>query len=136
MNLEKASKEEMKEEALERLKLLGIHKNAIKEFKEENILNKSEGILGSLYWLNEEEEEMVRKDEKNWNVLVYHIILTNTINNGKIYDLLFITEEKQYWLEERVRLKAGYVLSHTVSQFSESGDIFVKNKNGGLVRVW
>lgn len=136
MKLEKASKEEMKEEALERLKLLGIHKNVIKEFKEENILNKSEGILGSLYWLNEEEEEMVRKDEKNWNVLVYHIILTNTINNGKIYDLLFITEEKQYWLEERVRLKAGYVLSHTVSQFSESGDIFVKNKNGGLVRVW
>ncbi len=136
MKLEKASKEEMKEEALKRLDLLKINRNVIQEFKEENILNKSEGILGSLYWLNEKEEEMVEKYEKRWNVVVYHIILTNTINNGKIYDLLFISDEKQYWLEERMRLKAGYVLSHTYSQFSESGDILVENRNGGLVRVY
>ena len=136
MKLEKASKEEMKEEALERLNLLKINKNVIKEFKEKNILNKSEGILGSLYWLDEKEEEMVRKYEQRWNVVVYHIILTNTINNGKIYDLLFISDEKQYWLEERLRLKAGYVLSHTYSQFSESGDILVKSRKGGLVRVY
>lgn len=136
MKLEKASKEEMKEEALKRLSLLKINKNVIKEFKEENILNKSEGILGSLYWLNENEKEMVRKYEERWNVVVYHIILTNTINNGRIYDLLFISDEKQYWLEERLKLKAGYVLSHTYSQFSESGDIFVENRNGGLVRIY
>ena len=61
MKLERASKEEMKEEALERLNLLKINRNVIKEFKEENILNKSEGILGSLYWLDEKEEEMVKK---------------------------------------------------------------------------
>ena len=76
MKLERASKEEMKEEALERLNLLKINRNVIKEFKEENILNKSEGILGSLYWLDEKEEEMVKKYEERWNVVVYHIILT------------------------------------------------------------
>ena len=56
MKLERASKEEMKEEALERLNLLKINRNVIKEFKEENILNKSEGILGSLYWLDEKDK--------------------------------------------------------------------------------
>ena len=136
MKLERASKEEMKEEALERLNLLKINRNVIEEFKEENILNKSEGILGSLYWLDEKEEEMVKKYEERWNVVVYHIILTNTINNGRIYDLLFISDEKQYWLEERKRLKQGYVLSHSISQFNESGDIFVENRNGGLVRIY
>ena len=47
-----------------------------------------------------------------------------------------IIDEKGYWEEERERLKQGYVLSHSISQFNESGDILVKNKNGGLVRIF
>ncbi len=136
MELEKASKEELKKEAVKRLELLKMNRNIIKEFEEENILNKSEGRLGILYWLDEKEQSMVKEYEKENDVLVYHIIKTYTLDIGKIYDLLYLTDEKEYWEEERLRLESGYVLSHSISQFSESGDIFVENRNGGLVRIY
>ena len=136
MDFEKASREEMKEEALNRMKMLLLHQNVINEFKKENKLNKSEGPLGTLYWLDEEEGDIVKEYEKKWNVLVYHVIKTFTKDMGIIYDLLYITDEKDYWEEERKRLEQGIVLSHTKSQFSESGDIFVINVSGGLARLY
>lgn len=136
MKLEKASQEEMKLEALNRMKMLLLHQNVINEFKEENKLNKSEGPLGILYWLDEEEKCIIKEFEEKWNVLVYHIIKTFTKDMGAIYDLLYITDEKDYWEEERKRLEQGIVLSHTKSQFSESGDIFVINVSGGLARLY
>lgn len=136
MDFEKASREEMKEEALNRMKMLLLHQNVINEFKKENKLNKSEGPLGTLYWLDEEEGDIVKEYEKKWNVLVYHVIKTFTKDMDVIYDLLYITDEKDYWEEERKRLEQGIVLSHTKSQFSESGDIFVINVSGGLARLY
>lgn len=136
MKLEIASKEEMQQEAIRRMKILNLHNNVINDLKKERVLNRSEGPLGSLYWLNKEEKKMVEDYAKQCNVFVYHIIKTYTVDMGSIYDLLFFTEEKYYWKEERERLKEGYALSHTISQFSENGDIFVKNINGGLVRIY
>ena len=136
MKLEKASQEEMKQEAINRMKMLLLHQNVINEFKKENKLNKSEGPLGTLYWLDEEEKGMVKEYEEKWNVLVYHVIKTFTKDMGVIYDLLYIIDEKQYWEREREELKEGLVLSHTKSQFSESGDIFVINVSGGLARLY
>ena len=136
MKLEKASQEEMKQEALNRMKMLLLHRNVINEFKKENKLNKSEGPLGTLYWLDEEEKGMVKEYQEKWNVLVYHVIKTFTKDMGVIYDLLYIIDEKQYWEREREELKEGLVLSHTKSQFSESGDIFVINVSGGLARLY
>ena len=136
MKIEKASQEEMKQEAINRMKMLLLHQNVINEFKKENKLNKSEGPLGTLYWLDEEEKGMVKEYEEKWNVLVYHVIKSFTVEMGVIHDLLYITDEKDYWEEERKRLEQGIVLSHTKSQFSESGDIFVINVSGGLVRLY
>ncbi len=136
MKLEKASKEEMLYEAIQRIRMLKLHDNVVKDLKNNRTLNMSEGYLGSLYWLNTEEENMVKKYEEQYNVFVFHVIKTYTVDMGIIYDLLFLTEEKEYWEEERLRLKIGYVLSYTISQFKESGDIFVENRNGGLVRIY
>ena len=153
MKLEKASREEMKKEALQRLEMLKVHENVTSDLENENILNKSEYSFGILYWLNNEEKTTVEEFENKYNVFVYHVIKTNATDFGFIYDLLFITDEKELhlesnnisdvkvldkelWLEERKRLKAGIVLSHTKSQFSESGDIAIKNVNGGLVRLY
>ncbi len=136
MELEKASKEEMLQEVIKRMQLLKLHNNAINDLKNDKVLNKSEGRLGILYWLDEKEKTMVKEYENQSNSLVYHVIKTYTFDMGIVYDLLFITEEKAYWEEERKRLKQGYVLSHSISQFNESGDIFVENRNGGLVRIY
>ena len=136
MELEKASKEEMLQEGIKRMQLLKLHNNVINDLKNDGLLNKSEGRLGILYWLDEKEQTMVKEYENQRNILVYHVIKTYTLDMGVVYDLLFIIDEKGYWEEERERLKQGYVLSHSISQFNESGDILVKNKNGGLVRIF
>ena len=136
MELEKASKEEMLQEGIKRMQLLKLHNNVINDLKNDGLLNKSEGRLGILYWLDEKEQAMVKEYENQRNILVYHVIKTYTLDMGVVYDLLFIIDEKGYWEEERERLKQGYVLSHSISQFNESGDILVKNKNDGLVRIF
>lgn len=57
--------EEARMEAVKRLEVLKVHENVLREFKEEEKLNRSER-LGILYWLNDEEQAMVKKfDEKN-----------------------------------------------------------------------
>lgn len=136
MELEKASHEEMKEEAIKRLKILNVHKAVIDYLIEEETIYRSEGKLGILYWLNEEEKQIVKEFENKYNVFVYHVIKTNTIDMGYIYDLLYIIDEKEYWQEQRGQLEEGYALSYTKSQFSESGDIVIGNINGGLVRLY
>lgn len=136
MELGKASRGEMKQEAIERLKLLKVHEDVTKDLENENLIYRSDSPLGILYWLNEKEQQFVTEFENKYNVFVYHVIKTNTIDFGFIYDLIYITDEKEYWQEERQRLKEGLVLSHTISQFSESGDIAIENVNGGLVRMY
>ena len=56
----KADRKQMKEEAVSRMLRLGLHPNAVREFKEEGKLNRSEGP-GLLYWLTEEEQQMVKE---------------------------------------------------------------------------
>ena len=58
------TKQEMKNEAIARMKMLKIYGNAIRDFrKKDRVLNKSEGY-GTLYWLNDEEKEAVKNSRK------------------------------------------------------------------------
>lgn len=103
--MEKANREEMMEEAIRRMKTLKIHKNVINNLKNEGVLNRSEGKSGILYWLNKEERKLVKDFEKQYNVFVYHVIKTYTMDMGCIYDLLYITEEKKYMGRRNKKLK-------------------------------
>ena len=123
-------------EAKKRLQLLNVHQNVINEFMKEDKLNKSDGKLGILYWLEDEEETMVKQFQEKHGVLVYHVLKTYTVNMGIIYDLLYISEDIECWDIEKDDLKHGYALSYTVSAFSESGVIKIKPINGGVVREY
>ena len=139
MEEEKATIEEMKEEALLRMKILKLHSNIIDEFAIENKLNKSEGLNAILYWLTEEERERVKKFEEKYKVLVYHVIHTYTTNLGELYDLLYVGNEKEEWRYDRKDLKYGVVFSRTEVVYdkvnSEFGSIGIQSKNGGVVRT-
>ena len=125
-----------KDEALRRMKLLNLHSNAIQEFKQDNKLNKSEA-LGNLFWLTEDEKKIVEEfEQKNQNILVYHLVKTVTKEFGIVYDLLYLENDENDWEEDRYWLKDDFVLSHTITQFPESGLIKVKRINGGLVRAY
>ena len=119
------------------MKILMLHQNVIDDFINENKLNKSETPLGSLYWLDEKEIEMVKDFETRHNAVVYHIIHTFS-NLGETYELLFITKEKEEWEVEKVDLKNGFALAQVIvvnySPNSEMGYIGIESRNGGLVR--
>ena len=128
----------MKEEAIKRMKILRLHQNVLDDFNNENKLNKSDSLLGALYWLDEKEVEMVKEFELKHNSIVYHVIHSFS-NLGETYELLFVTKEKEEWNAEKVDLKNGFAFVQIVvvnyNPDSEMGYIGIENRNGGLVRV-
>ena len=133
----KRTVEKAKKEAIERMKILKLFRNAITDFKDDDRLNKSED-LGFLYWLYDEEEEMVKKFEKEHECVVYHVILSRT-NIGTMYSLLYVSLDDEEWEEDRADLQNGQVLAYVVNktdpECSEIGYIGIKPQIGGLVRV-
>lgn len=129
-------REELISEAIKRMSILDMHPNVIHEFENEQKLNRSETSLGILFWLTDEEQEMVKDFQNKYNVLVYHVIKTCTVQMGTIYDLLFITTEQEEWDIEKEDLKDDYAFVHTIGYFSESGMIKIKKVNGGVAREY
>ena len=128
---------EIKDEAIKRMKLLQLHQNVIKEFQDENKLNRSEFCKGILYWIKDEEQQLVNEFQKEHKgYLVYHIIKTETVDFGTVYDLLYVTPYEDEWSSEREELKDNWIYSYTVTEFAECGPIKVKCINGGLARVY
>lgn len=132
----KRTVEKAKKEAIERMKILKLSRNAITDFKDDDRLYKSED-LGFLYWLYDE-EEMVKKFEKEHECVVYHVILSRT-NIGTMYSLLYVSLDDEEWEEDRADLQNGQVLAYVVNkaapECSEIGYIGIKPQIGGLVRV-
>lgn len=129
-------RKKQKEEALRRMKALDLHENAIKEFKEEGKLNKSESI-GFLYYLNDEEEEMIREWEKETGNLAYHARLDYT-KFGTLMSIFYISKYEEEWemdmddLENNMALV--YVMNLEDDMMSEFGSIVFKKNIGGLIR--
>ena len=134
----KISREIKKQEALKRMKALGIINDAIKQFRDDDIVMVSEPPFGGLYWLEDHEKEMVRKFEEENDALVFMIVRAFT-NFGKMDSLLFISDYDEEWEYDNEDIKDGYVLTYTINHdmpdCSEMGSIVVKSVGGGLVRV-
>lgn len=132
-----ASKEQMLEEAKTRMLMLGISKGIIKDFVEDNVVSLSEGI-GYLYWIDDEEKEIVKDFETKSGGLVYHIIKTYT-DFGTLYSLLFVDKDKANWTEDKLDIERDIVFSYVVNMdepaFSEYGSIGFRRNIGGLVRI-
>ena len=105
------TEEEMIREANWRMRILQLHINARNEFKDEHKINKSDLNQGILFWLDEKEEEMVKKLEKKYNFMVYHIIHSYS-NLGETYEILFVNNNnKDEWFAERKDLKNGFAMA-------------------------
>ena len=133
-------KEKMKEEALRRMKKWDLHENVIREFKDEDKLNKSERsfVPGILYYLNEEEENMIKEWEAIYGGLVYHVIHDYT-NLGELYTLLFVSKYEKEWEYDNTDIEVEealcYVINKDYEQNSEFGHCMIRPANGGLERT-
>ena len=105
------TKQEQKQEAIERMKMLKLYPNVIKEFEKENIVNLSENG-GILYWLDNDQQKMVDDFEIEHDALVYHIIHSFT-EIGELYSLFYVSKHKNEWETDREDLKDGYAIVYT-----------------------
>lgn len=132
------TREMKKEEAIKRMKALGIINDAIKQFKNDDVVMVTEPPLGGLYWCNDEEKEMVRKFEEEHNALVYMVVRAFT-QFGEMDSLLYVSDWQEEWEYENEDLRDGYAMSYTINHdmpdCSEFGSIAVKPMFGGLIRI-
>ena len=132
------SREAMIAEALDRMKLLDLHPNPIQEFKEEGKLNLSEQF-GALFWLNDEQERLVRDWEKKTGNLAYHAIHTMT-EYGELLSLLYVSGYTEEWAQDRGNIRAeealAYVMNLTYPDCSEYGYIGIRPMFGGVIQIW
>lgn len=131
-------REEMKKEALERMQMLHLNEDTIKDFEENEKAWKSETNMGILYWLNEVEEKLVKEFEERTGGLVYHLIHNNYKEIGECYSIFYVSKHKEEWDYDRYDIKAYcpfvYVLNVENETFSEFGQIGIRPVNSGLVR--
>lgn len=131
------TKQEQKQEAIERMKMLKLYPNIIKEFEKENIVNLSENG-GILYWLDSDQQAIVDSFETEHNALVYHVIHSHT-EFGELYSLLYVSKYEDEWETDREDLKDGYAFVYVKNvdddSCSEFGSICFKPQFGGLVRT-
>lgn len=131
------SREIKKAEAIKRMKAMHIYADAIKQFKNDDVVMVSEPPIGGLYWLNDEEKEMVHDFEQEHNVLVYLVVRAYT-NLGKMDSLLYVSNYEDEWQMEMDDIADGYVMTYTINHdmpdCSEFGSIAYKSVGGGILR--
>ncbi len=131
-------KTKQKQEAIERMKMLKLSDNIIREFEKEGIINMSENG-GFLYWLDSDQQAIVDEFQAEHNTLVYHVIHSYT-EFGELYALLYVSKDEDEWDYDKDDLKNGYALAYvknvTDDWCSEFGSIGVKPQYGGLVRTY
>ncbi len=130
-----ATKDEIKKEALFMMKTLKLNEKAIKQFKDEGVVSRSE-VIGILYWATDEEKAFIKELEEK-GMMVYHIIRMNT-NYGLMSNYLYVSDYKDDWEVMKECVKKGqvhaYVKNETDDSLSDVGSIMVKPINGGLMR--
>lgn len=131
-------KQEQKQEAIARMKMLKLHSNAIREFEKENKLNRSE-VYGALFWLDEKQKCYVKEFEAKHDAVVYHII-HNITEFGELLSFLYVSDSPEEWEQDKSDIKSGYALVYVKNLdddfCSEFGSIGIKPQFGGLIRTF
>lgn len=135
----KVTREKKKEEAIKRMKVLGLFKPCINAFEKYDELQLTEPT-GGLYEFNDNAElnAKIKEFEEEYNALVYHVIHTYT-QFGELYNFLYVSDYEEEYEFEMEELEDGYAIAYvwnkTDEWMSEFGGIAVRERFGGLVRV-
>lgn len=136
-------KAQMKEEALKRMRKMQLSHICIDEFIIGKVLvseqlasiNRQEHML---FTITDNEKRMIEGFEKDYGVLVYHII-HNYAPFGELYNLFYVSNESDDWKLNNQDISRGlqrvYVINRTIPEYSEFGTISFKKRHGCLIRI-
>lgn len=132
-------KEKQMNEVMKRFDILeekGLLPVVRKDFKN-GVLQLSESV-GLLYWLNDEQKEIVKQFEEEYGCIVYTATHENTVF-GELLDLFYVSKYEEEWEMDKTDLKDGYSCVYcknlSVDWCSEFGTIGYTVVNGGLART-
>lgn len=130
--------EKMKEEAIQRMRILKLYSTVLQDFAANERINYSFSNFGFLYWLDKDMEERVRRFEEKYGYLVYHVI-DNPTSIGRMHSYLYVSSNEEEWEQDRQDLKDGcpivYVENVDDEVLSEFGSIGIELRNGGVIRT-
>ena len=134
------TREEMKSEAIARMRQLHLYPETIRQFERENLISESAPPFGACFWLNEAQRERVRQLEAKYNILIYHVIHSFT-TIGEMESYLYVSNHPEEWEGDRAGLKEGetvaYVYNCDDPELSEFGYIGIRlTPAAGLERTW
>lgn len=134
------TREEMKAEAIARMRQLHLYPETIRQFERENLISESAPPFGACFWLNDAQRERVRQLESKYNILVYHVIHSFT-TIGEMESYLYVSNHPEEWEDDRAGLKEGetvaYVYNCDDPELSEFGYIGIRlTPAAGLERTW
>lgn len=133
-----ATADEMKAEAIKRMKMMKILPQTIKQFEKENIVTTSEHG-GMLYWADDEQKKMIENFEEKFGGKVFHAITSYT-DFGKIFSLLFVSKYKCEWEMDKTDIDRNSHIAYAINcdddWCTDMGTIGFRNQWGGLVRTW
>lgn len=153
----KASREEMKMEAIRRLEVLeqeGLVDTVVKDFKngilyyseptaipEDSILgllvSENERVIPVLYYLdNKKWLEKIKEVEEKYHLMVYHAVHYRAMW-GEVLDLIYVGEDKDSWQTETdgKGFHMIYAWNITEDSYSELGGAEYKSLMGGVMKV-
>ena len=136
----KKTHEEKKQEAIKRMKAIGIIEQVIDDFDTNGLVNISEPPLGAYYWPDEDIVKVMKQFEKEYKAVIYSGIRCFT-NFGELYSFLYVSDYPGEWKQDRSDLKdnkcVAYVYNKDVPEYSEIGSIgFQLTPAAGLKRTW
>ena len=98
----------------------------------------SEPPLGANYWIEENQKEIIKQFEEEYNALVYFVIRSYT-EFGTLDSFLYISDHEEEWKSDYEDIIDGYVYAYVynydVPEYSEIGSIAVRERFGGLIRT-
>lgn len=130
----------LKQECIERMKRLEIHKFSIEDFEKYGQLHIHQRLEEFLILKTADGFilDKVREVEKKYGGMVYGIIETE-LEFGTCYSFLWTSKHTEEWYSDRKDLENNYLFAYVYNadnpEFSEFGSIVVKRINGKLIRI-
>lgn len=129
--------EEIKQECIERLKILKLDEKIIQDFIVEDKLyatnmTNDDTIEVTLY---ANVKMLVKSFEDNQQVKIYHIINNEKVSNNMVY-LLYVDKNKSEWSKEKSDLKRGFAQIYCYRETRDIKHIGIQTNAGKIVKIY
>ena len=138
---------ELKKEAIERMRIMGIDEDFIRDYEVNgsiSIFECQNAVLNAVryeleYYSIEKLKVEIKAFEVGTKAMVYMVQKTWT-EFGTLYAFFYVADnDKEHWEEDKKELANGiaftYVYNESEPMFSEYGEIGFKQSMGGIVRI-